>query len=126
MTNRASLARWQRAVMTAAIAYALALQALLYSFGGALHAEASLFEGVVCAQTSESSGAHGPAQAHDALCCILSCHVAAASGVPMPDAASLLRPASLSAVVAFLPDESRFVRSFGFLPVGSRAPPRRA
>ncbi|MCB8819181.1 DUF2946 family protein [Microvirga rosea] len=124
MTGRAFLTRWQRAALTAVIAYALALQALSFSFGGAVHAQASLSEGVICAQSSEHSKPHGPAQAHDALCCILGCNLSAAFGGPPLVQAGLARLALTPATISFSPDRADPVRLVGFLPVGSRAPPR--
>jgi len=121
------LRRWQRAGIVAALAYALALQALLFAFGGALHAHDALILGPTAILCGEGKGAaptpDRPAQAHDALCCVLSCGVSATAGA-LPEVAGLARPAALPRLVAFLPAEPLLVRSSGFLPVGSRAPPR--
>lgn len=126
MTSRAFiLRRWQRAGIVAALAYALALQALLFAFGGALHAQDALIPGPTAILCGQGKGAvpDAPAQAHDALCCVLSCGVSATTG-PLPAVAGLERPAALPQTVAFLPAEPLLVRFSGFLPVGSRAPPR--
>ncbi|QFU14991.1 hypothetical protein [Microvirga thermotolerans] len=124
MTRRAFIGRWQRAGIVAALAYALALQALLLSFGGALHAEAGLAEGIVCTRAAGDSAPHAPAQAHDALCCILSCQAAAGSAAPEPVPAGFAHPPARPTVLAFLPEAPSSVGTSGLPPVGSRAPPR--
>jgi len=124
MMRRVSIAGWKRAVLTALMAYALVLQALLAALGGAAHAaEASGPREVLCLQSGQSGPDHGPAQAHDGLCCIWSCHGSGPAG-PAPG----FIPAERLAPVALgprAPADSPAARRFsGVLPVGSRAPPR--
>lgn len=125
MTGRASFTLWQRAGITAVIAYALALQALLFSYGGVFHPESVAGPaGIICSEGSGHSAPDAPAAAHDALCCILSCGVSAAPAGPLPALAGIARPATAPVIIAFLPDEPPLARIAGVLPVGSRAPPR--
>jgi len=126
MTRKGTITAFQRAVLTALIAYALALQTVLVSLGGAAHAaQASAPQGVLCLQKGRTGPGHDPAKAHDGLCCALSCHHAGASG-PVSEAASAERhaPATLAAQA---PAATSVARPFSrVLPVGSRAPPRLA
>lgn len=124
MTGSASFTLWQRVGITAVIAYALALQAVLFSYGGALHAETAAGPaGIVCSQGAGHSAPDAPATSHDALCCILSCGVSAAPAGPLPALAGIARPATVPVIIAFLPDGPPLARVSGVLPVGSRAPP---
>lgn len=126
MTSRAFLKRWQRAGITAAIAYALVVQALLSSLGGVLHAQAAgLPQNVICAQDGDRTAPgdpHAPASAHNALCCILSCGVS--PPMPAPAFVSIATPAIVAALVIFRPETPVSRLSSDVLPVGSRAPPR--
>jgi hypothetical protein len=56
---------WKQAGITAAVAYALALQALLLSFGGALHAgAANLPQAIICLPSQQPAPDHAPVDAH--------------------------------------------------------------
>jgi hypothetical protein len=125
MTGRTFMIGWKRTAMAASVAYVMALQALLFSLGGALHAgAANLPQAILCASDSGSAPDHSPAQAHDALCCILSCHGSGSPGGPLPDAASLDRLPPVTMATG-LPHRTPFLRlASNVLPVGSRAPPR--
>ena len=125
MKRRGFTTGWKRAAVTAVVAYALVLQGLLLSLGGALHAaEASGPQTIICADgaaTGQDRGA--PAKAHDVLCCTLSCHSSTAAG-PVPVFAVLERrsPAALEIKAAGEPAVLRVASKV--LPLGSRAPPR--
>ncbi len=115
---------WKRAAVSAVLAYVLALQAVLFAASGALHAApANLSQAVICL-SEPAAPDHAPGKAHQALCCVLTCHGAGAPGGSLPVAASLDRPV----VVAAAAGPSRpapFLRLVSnVLPVGSRAPPR--
>jgi hypothetical protein len=125
MAGRASMTGWKRAVLTAVLAYALVLQALAFSFGGALHAAAAgLPQAVLCAPgTADSAPDPASDKGHDVLCCTLACHGQASPTGPVPAAAALDRPFHISAADPE-PYEAPFLRlSSSILPVGSRAPP---
>jgi hypothetical protein len=116
---------WKQAGITAAVAYALALQALLLSFGGALHAgAANLPQAIICLPSQQPAPDHAPVDAHDSLCCILSCNASVPPAGPVPALAFLDRPPSVpNATGIFRP--APFLRlASNVLPVGSRAPPR--
>jgi hypothetical protein len=125
MRRRGFTTGWKRVAVTAAVAYALVLQGLLLSLGGALHAAEALGpQPIICAEgtaTGQDRGA--PAKAHDALCCTLSCHGSAAAG-PLPALAVLKRrpPAILEIEAAGGSADLRVASKV--LPLGSRAPPR--
>jgi hypothetical protein len=123
MTSRGFTTGWKRAAVAAVVAYALALQGLLLSLGGALHAaEASGPQTVICAEGSARSQNSAPAKAHDALCCTLSCHGSAAGPLP---AFSVLKQRIL-ALADIRPSSPFPVHRLAshVLPLGSRAPPR--
>ena len=124
MKRRGFTTGWKRAAVTAAVAYALVLQALLLSLGGALHAaEASGPQTIICIEGSAKSQDRAPAKAHDVLCCTLSCHGSAAVG-PLPAFSVFKRraPAVLEIEAAGEPAVLRVASHV--LPLGSRAPPR--
>jgi hypothetical protein len=124
MMRKGSITGWKRAVLTALMAYALVLQTLLASLGGAAHAaQAAGPQGVLCLQDSQNQPDHAPAQAHDGLCCTLSCQGPGPAG-PAPEfvAAERLGPVALDQGVPG--DLSAAGRFSDVLPVGSRAPPR--
>jgi len=116
---------WKRAAVTAAVVYALVLQGLLLSLGGALHAveAAAGPQTIICAEGSATGQDRAPVKAHDALCCTLSCHGSTAAG-PLPVFAVLKRrtPAVLEIRAAGKPAVLRVASHV--LPLGSRAPPR--
>jgi hypothetical protein len=117
---------WKRAVLTAVLAYALVLQALAFSFGGALHAAAAgLPQAVLCAPgTAQSAPDPASGKGHDVLCCALACHGSASPAGPVPATAALDRPFLVSSA-DIKPYAAPFLRlSSSILPVGSRAPPR--
>lgn len=132
MMSRVQAIGWKRAAVTAIAAYALVVQALLLSFGGALHAApADAPQGILCSWDSKLApndkpvpDEPSPAKPHDGLCCILGCgHSAGAAGLA-PAAAEIERPLPVL-VVAGLSREAPFLRlASNVLPVGSRAPPR--
>jgi len=101
------------------------LQALLLAASGALHAApANLSQAVVCLPDAAAPDRDAPEKAHGALCCLLSCHGAGATGGPVPVAAILDRPAR-EATDGILPQPAPILRlASNVLPVGSRAPPR--
>lgn len=125
MTRKGTITAFQRAVLTALIAYALVLQTVLASFGGAAHAARALEpQGVLCLQEGRGP-LHDPAKAHNGLCCTLSCHHAGAAG-PAPEGA-FAEPHAHATLVAQGPLALSVPRHFSrVLPVGSRAPPRLA
>ncbi len=123
MKHWASLTGWKRAALTAAIAYALVMQAMLLSLGGALHAAAAEPQAFICAQDGQTQPDHAPAASHDGLCCILSCHGSGAAG-PLPVAAAPVRLAPVGLVTSLPVSSSVSHLSTSVLPVGSRAPPR--
>ena len=115
---------WKRAAVTAAVVYALVLQGLLLSLGGALHAaEPSGPQAIICAEGSATGQDRAPAKAHDALCWTLSCHGSTAAG-PLPGFAVLkqrvLAPADIRPAGPF----PALRLASHVLPLGSRAPPR--
>lgn len=115
---------WTRAATVAAVAYALVLQVLLLSFGGALQAAAAHGpQAFICAPGSDAGTDHAPAKAHDSLCCTLSCHGAGAAG-PAPEAASLERLAPPATAIEVFGRAPALRLASNVLPVGSRAPPR--
>jgi hypothetical protein len=125
MMRRVSNVGWKRAVLTALMAYALVLQTLLTSLGGAAHAaETAGLQGILCLPSGgQTQSDHAPAKAHDGLCCTLSCHGAGPAG-PAPGAflPNRLAPVALAEPV---PADASVLRLFSnVLPVGSRAPPR--
>ncbi len=124
MESRSAITRWKRAAVAAALAYALVLQALVLSFGGALHAAAAQGpQEVICTTGSASGPDHAPAKAHDGLCCAMGCHGSAPAG-PVAVTTSFERLAPVAAALG-MPGESPVPwRASTFLPVGSRAPPR--
>jgi hypothetical protein len=124
MTFRGFTTGWKRAAVAAVVAYALVLQGLLLSLGGALHAaEASGPQTVICVEGSATGQDRAPAKAHDALCCTLSCHGSTAAG-PLPAFSVLKRlaPAVLAIESTGKPAVLRVASHV--LPLGSRAPPR--
>ena len=124
MTSRRFTTGWRRAAITAAVAYALVLQGLILSLGGALHAaDASGPQTIICAEGSATGQDRAPAKAHDALCCTLNCHGSTAAG-PLPIVSVLKRraPAVLEIRAAGKPAVLRVASHV--LPLGSRAPPR--
>lgn len=117
---------WKRAALTAVLAYALVLQALAFSFAGALHAAAAgLPETVLCTPgTASVPDEPGPDKPHDLLCCTLACHGSAAPLGPAPAAATPGLPSLVRSADLF-PYAPPFLRlSSDILPLGSRAPPR--
>jgi len=124
MMSRAFMQDWKRAAVSAVLAYALALQAVLFAASGALHAApANLSQAVICL-SEPAAPDHAPGKAHQALCCILTCHGAGAPGGPLPVAASLDRPVAVAAAAGLF-RHTPFLRPVSnVLPVGSRAPPR--
>jgi hypothetical protein len=120
----ASRTGWTRAAIVAAMAYAFVLQALLLSVSGAFHAaEAAQPQGIICVRNGSSAPDHSPPQAHDGLCCILSCHGSAPAG-PVPAAAVFERLAPVAVVTRTPARPSVLGFSSNVLPLGSRAPPR--
>ncbi|MGO4572094.1 hypothetical protein [Microvirga sp. 2TAF3] len=125
MTSRAFLTRWQRAAITVAISYALILQAVLFSLGGALHAQAAgLPQEIICTQGAGADSSRAPAKPHAALCCILSCGVSAPPAGPVPVLAHIAQPVSVQVANGFLAAKPFLRLASAVLPVGSRAPPR--
>jgi hypothetical protein len=123
MTHRGFITGWKRAAVAAALAYALVLQGLLLSLGGALHAaEASGPQAVICAEGAAGGPDRAPAKAHDALCCILGCHGSTAGPLPVFTALKRPAPAALDIEAAGEPAVLRVASKV--LPLGSRAPPR--
>lgn len=124
MKRRGFTAGWKRAAVTAVVAYALALQGLLLSLGGALHAaEASGPQAIICVDGAATGQDRAPAKAHDALCCILSCHGSTAAG-PLPAFAVLKRPAPAVLEIKAAGEPAVLRVASKVLPLGSRAPPR--
>lgn len=123
MRDRAFTTGWKRAAVVAAAAYALVIQALLLSFGGAVQAAAASGPQIlICAPGSEVGPDHAPLKTHDGLCCLVGCHGSGAAG-PAPGPALAERLAPVAAVIA-RPGEAPDLRpSSSVLPVGSRAPP---
>ncbi|WP_134500836.1 DUF2946 family protein [Microvirga pakistanensis] len=124
----ASITPFRRAVLTALMAYALVLQTVLVSLGGAAHAgQLAEAQGILCLQDGQTQPsqdpAKGPTGSHDGLCCTLSCHGGGAAG-PAP---ALVLAGRLAPVILEprAPADSHHTRHFSnVLPVGSRAPPR--
>ncbi|WP_230534377.1 hypothetical protein [Microvirga roseola] len=113
-----------RSAVAAVLAYALALQAILFAFGGAYHAVAAPGpQAILCVTNGDVGPDRLPAKAHDGLCCTLSCHGSGPAG-PLPAAIHAERLSSDQAVIATAGEAPVFRASHGFLPVGSRAPPR--
>jgi hypothetical protein len=125
MTHRGFITGWKRAAVAAAVTYALVLQGLLLSLGGALHAaEASGPQAVICAEGAAGGQDRGaPAKAHDALCCILGCHGSTAAG-PLPGFTALKRPAPAALDIKAAGEPAVLRVASKVLPLGSRAPPR--
>jgi hypothetical protein len=125
MKHRGFTTGWKRAAIAAALAYALVLQGLLLSLGGALHAaEASGPRTVICAEGAASDRDRGGLpKAHDALCCILGCHGSAAAG-PLPVFTALKRPAPAALDIEAAREPAVLRVASKVLPLGSRAPPR--
>jgi hypothetical protein len=123
MTRRKRIGSWKHTAIAVAAAYALVLQALLLSFGGAVHVSAAP-QGIVCAQNGGASAPdQAPGRAHDGLCCILGCHGPGAGG-ETPAAASPGRPQAFLAAASSFGAEPFLRLSSNVLPLGSRAPPR--
>jgi len=123
MRTRASITGWKRAAVTAVVAYALVLQALLLSFGGALHAAAAQApQAIVCAQGGESGSDRQPGDPHDALCCVLNCHGSAPAG-PAPASAAFERLPPVAAAVELSSGTPFLKPTSHVLPLGPRAPP---
>ncbi|HZH10932.1 MAG TPA: hypothetical protein VEZ24_11255 [Microvirga sp.] len=127
MMRKDTIAPFRRAVLTALMAYALVLQTILVSLGGAAQAaDMAGNQGILCLQDGETRPGHDPATAHEGLCCTLSCHNPSAAGGPVPEAASIAHPAPVTLAVRE-PAAAVIPRLFSsVLPVGSRAPPRLA
>jgi hypothetical protein len=126
MRDRAFITGWKRAVLTAVLAYALALQSLLLPASGAVHAGAgNLPQAVLCVTEGDRTPDHpAPARPHDGLCCILGCHGSGSPVGPVPVAAAPDRPSPLAVAKAAIPEAPVLPLSSTILPVGSRAPPR--
>ena len=123
MKHRGFTTGWKRAAIAAALAYALVLQGLLLSLGGALHAaQASGPRAVICAEGAASGPDRAPARVHDALCCILGCHGSTAGPLPVFTALKRPAPSALGIEAAGEPAVLRVASKV--LPLGSRAPPR--
>jgi hypothetical protein len=116
---------WKRAAVTAAVVYALVLQGLLLSLGGALHAveAAAGPQTIICAEGSATGQDRAPAKAHDGLCCILGCHGGAAAG-PLPVFAALKQRVPAPADIRPSGHFPALRIASHVLPLGSRAPPR--
>jgi hypothetical protein len=124
MRRRTSAQGWTRAAIAAVMAYAFVLQALLLSTSGAVHAAAATETvGIICLQDGSSAPDHSPAQAHENLCCSLSCHGSGAAG-PVPSATILGRIAPLTVAGVRAADPPQLRLTSNVLPLGSRAPPR--
>lgn len=124
MTRRVSITPFQRAVLTALMAYALVLQAVLVSLSGAAHAaQAAGPQGIHCLPDGRTQPDPAPSKSHDGLCCTLSCHGPGPAG-PAPASVLVERLALLrreAPAPAVSPDPRIPSR---ILPVGPRAPPR--
>src|SRR5690606_22441538 len=95
MTGSAFTTGWRRAAIVAVVAYALVLQALAFSFAGALHTAdgAELPHAVLCAPGGgQAAPESAPGQAHDGRCCTLACHGPALSNGPAPASVAFERP----------------------------------
>ncbi len=124
MKHRVTVKGWKRAVLTALMAYALVLQTVLVSLGGAAHAaQAPEVEGIRCLQGNRTQPDHAPSTAGDGPCCTLSCHGPGPAGpAPALVATERLDPVALADAA---PSSAQAARPLpGILPVGSRAPPR--
>jgi hypothetical protein len=125
MRRRGFTTGWKRVAVTAAVAYALVLQGLLLSLGGALHAAEALGpQTIICAEGTATGQGRAPAKAHDVLCCTLNCHGSTAAG-PLPGFAVLKRPAPAVLEVKAAGGSADLRVASKVLPLGSRAPPRR-
>jgi hypothetical protein len=126
MTGKAFTAGRTRTALAVALAYVLALQALLLVTAGAVQAGAGHSpQGVLCVDDAGPVPDHPvPTQAHGALCCILSCHGPGASGAPLPSAAAAGRPGPTVLAADGVPEAAAPPSPLRILPVGSRAPPR--
>ena len=124
MTRMASITPFRRAVLTALMAYALVLQTVLVSLGGAAHAaQVAGPEGIICLQEGRTQPDRAPAKGHDGLCCTLSCHGGGAAG-PAPAFVPTERLAPVTLLENLPADPSAAHLYSNVLPVGSRAPPR--
>jgi hypothetical protein len=124
MRRRTSAQGWARAAVTAVMAYAFVLQALLLSVSGAVHAAAATeAPGVICLQDGSSVPDQDPVKSHQGLCCTLSCHGSGAAG-PAPAAATLARVAAPDGLKSHAVDLPQPRLTSNVLPLGSRAPPR--
>jgi hypothetical protein len=124
MMRRVSMTAFRRAVLTVLVAYALVLQTVLVSLGGAAHAaEAAAPQAIHCLQDGRTQPDHAPSKAHDGLCCTLNCHGPGSAG-PAPGfvLGERLAPVVLEAPAPAVSQAARL--SSSILPVGSRAPPR--
>jgi len=126
MTGKAFTTGWKHAALAVALAYVLALQALLLSMGGAVQAASGHSpQGILCiTEPGAAPGHQAPAKAHDGLCCILGCHGSGPAGGPLPAPASFDPPSPLAVAAAAVPGAPVLRLSSNVLPVGSRAPPR--
>jgi hypothetical protein len=124
MRRRTSAQGWTRAAIAAVMAYAFVLQALLLSASGAVHAAAAAQpQAIICLQDGSPAPDHSPAQAHENLCCSLSCHGSGPAG-PVPVATILGRIAPLAVASVRTADPPHLRLTSNVLPLGSRAPPR--
>ena len=124
MRRRTSAQGWTRAAISAVMAYAFVLQALLLSVSGAVHAAAAAGpQGVICVQDGSFAPDHSPAKDHGSFCCSLSCHGSGATG-PVPAATILGRIAPLTVAGGRTADPPELRLTSNVLPLGSRAPPR--
>lgn len=124
MTRMASITPFRRAVLTALMAYALVLQTVLASFGGAAHAaQAAGPSGILCLQDGQTRPDSAPAKGHDGLCCTLSCHGGGTAG-PAPASVPAVRLAPVPLDEQGRADPPAVHLFSTVLPVGSRAPPR--
>ncbi|MBM6593967.1 hypothetical protein [Microvirga pudoricolor] len=126
MIRRGHRSVWQRAAVSAVVAYALLLQAFLLSMTGGAHAVPGIDpQGIICAYDG-TAGSHEPSgqAAHTGLCCILGCQGSSAPPGPAP-ADAVLALVQRPAVFVAPSYERGPPPLFSFvLPVGSRAPPR--
>jgi hypothetical protein len=125
MTTPAQWQVWKRAALSAVIAYALVLQAVLVAFTGAAHA-GKLREplAVLCHQDGAQAPRDSGDAPHHGLCCILGASAAIAAGGSPVTGGSLQEPPVTATAVVFAPAWSFLANAASFLPVGSRAPPR--
>jgi hypothetical protein len=123
MRRRISAKGWTRTAIAAVMAYAFVLQALLLSTSGAVHAAAATeTAGIICLQDGSPAPDHSPAQAHENLCCSLSCHGSGPAG-PVSVATIIDRVAPLAVASVRSADRPQLRLTSNVLPLGSRAPP---